>query len=98
MDLKLEDSRAPKGYDPTKNTLVTDVSVSAVTHGVNAATGAMDIGSFGVELGLSLATNLLKHEEEEYNQALMYFPAETYANKTDASNAAVNNPRLKTEA
>lgn len=89
MGLKLEDSRAPKGYDPTKNTLVTDVSVSAVTHGVNAATGAMDIGSFGVELGLSLATNLLKHEEEEYNQALMYFPAETYANKTDASNAAM---------
>ena len=89
MGLKLEDSRAPKGYDPTKNTLVTDVSVSAVTHGVNAATGAMDIGSFGVELGLSLATNLLKHEEEEYNQALMYFPAEAYPTKKEASDAAM---------
>lgn len=25
MGLKLEDSRAPKGYDPTKNTLVTNL-------------------------------------------------------------------------
>ena len=72
MGISLKDSPAPEGFDPSKNTLVSDVTFSAAAHGLNAATGAMDIGSFGVELGLSLATNILKREEEEYSQANVY--------------------------
>ena len=89
MGISLEDSRAPKGYDPTKNTLVSDVAFSAVTHGLNSATGSLGIGNFGVEVGLSLAINLLKREEEEYSQALIYLPAADYKTKSAASDAAM---------
>ena len=89
MGISLKDSPAPEGFDPSKNTLVSDVTFSAAAHGLNAATGAMDIGSFGVELGLSLATNLLKREEEEYSQANVYFPAEQFATHEEAYKAAL---------
>lgn len=89
MGLSLKDSPAPEGFDPSKNTLVSDVTFSAAAHGLNAATGAMDIGSFGVELGLSLATNILKREEEEYSQANVYFPAEQFATHEEAYKAAL---------
>lgn len=88
MGISLKDSPAPEGFDPSKNTLVSDVTFSAAAHGLNAATGAMDIGSFGVELGLSLATNILKREEEEYSQANVYFPAEQFATHEEAYKAA----------
>ena len=70
MGLRLPDSKAPEGFDPSKETLVRDVSYSGLAHGLNKMTGGLDVGTFGLELGLSLATNLLKHEEEEYCQAL----------------------------
>ena len=89
MGISLKDSPAPEGFDPSKNTLVSDVTFSAAAHGLNAATGAMDIGSFGVELGLSLATNILKREEEEYSQANVYFPAEQFATHEEAYKAAL---------
>lgn len=89
MGISLKDSPAPEGFDPSKNTLVSDVTFSATAHGLNAATGAMDIGSFGVELGLSLATNILKREEEEYSQANVYFPAEQFATHEEAYKAAL---------
>ena len=89
MGISLKDSPAPEGFDPSKNTLVSDVTFSAAAHGLNAATGAMDIGSFGVELGLSLATNILKRKEEEYSQANVYFPAEQFATHEEAYKAAL---------
>lgn len=89
MGISLKDSPAPEGFDPSKNTLVSDVTFSAAAHGLNAATGAMDIGSFGVELGLSLTTNILKREEEEYSQANVYFPAEQFATHEEAYKAAL---------
>lgn len=89
MGISLKDSPAPEGFDPSKNTLVSDVTFSAAAHSLNAATGAMDIGSFGVELGLSLATNILKREEEEYSQANVYFPAEQFATHEEAYKAAL---------
>lgn len=89
MGISLKDSPTPEGFDPSKNTLVSDVTFSAAAHGLNAATGAMDIGSFGVELGLSLATNILKREEEEYSQANVYFPAEQFATHEEAYKAAL---------
>lgn len=90
MGISLKDSPAPEGFDPSKNTLVSDVSFSAAAHGLNAATNAMDIGSFGVELGLSLATNILKREEEEDSQANIYFPAEQFATHEEAYKAALS--------
>jgi len=88
MGLRLPDSKAPEGFDPSKETLVRDVSYSGLAHGLNKMTGGLDVGNFGLELGLSLATNLLKHEEEEYCQALTYFPAESFATKEAAHTTA----------
>lgn len=73
MGISLKDSPAPEGFDPSKNTLVSDLTFSTLAHS-NALPG-IDIGSFGVELGLSLATNILNREEEEDSQANVYFPA-----------------------
>ena len=89
MGLSLKDRPAPEGYDTSKNTLINDVAFSGAYHGLNHMTGAMDIGSFGFELGLSLATNILKHEDEEYNQAMMYLPAQDYDSKQSAYVAAM---------
>lgn len=89
MGISLKDSPAPEGFDPSKNTLVSDLTFSTAAHGLNAATGAMDIGSFGVELGLSLATNILNREEEEDSQANVYFPAEQFATHEEAYKAAL---------
>lgn len=82
-----QDSPAPEGFDPSKNTLVSDLTFSTLAHS-NALSG-IDIGSFGVELGLSLATNILNREEEEDSQANVYFPAEQFATHEEAYKAAL---------
>lgn len=87
MGISLKDSPAPEGFDPSKNTLVSDLTFSTLAHS-NALPG-IDIGSFGVELGLSLATNILKREEEEDSQANIYFPAEQFATHEEAYKAAL---------
>lgn len=87
MGISLKDSPAPEGFDPSKNTLVSDLTFSTLAHS-NALPG-IDIGSFGVELGLSLATNILNREEEEDSQANVYFPAEQFATHEEAYKAAL---------
>ncbi len=87
MGLSLKDSPAPEGFDPSKNTLMSDLTISTLAHS-NALPGT-DIGSFSLELGLSLATNLLKHEEEEYSQATMWFPAASFDSETAAYETAM---------
>lgn len=93
MGVRLPDSKAPEGFDPSKETLVRDVTYSGLSHGLNHLTGGMDIGSFGFELGLSLATNLLKHEEEEYSQAMTYLPFDAYPQKDAAFDKAMRDLR-----
>ena len=47
MGLSLKDSPAPEGFDPSKNTLMSDLTFSTLAHS-NALPGT-DIGSFSLE-------------------------------------------------
>ncbi len=91
MGLQVEDQRAPEGFDPAKSSqLATDVAVSATAHGLNALTGARDIGSFGVEFGLSLGKAIFSvPPEAKYSQVMMFLPGADYSNASDAAIAAV---------
>lgn len=91
MGLQVEDQRAPEGFDPEKSSqLATDVAVSATAHGLNALTGARDIGSFGVEFGLSLGKAIFSvPPEAKYSQVMMFLPGADYSNASDAAIAAV---------
>ena len=54
MGISLKDSPAPEGFDPSKNTLVSDVTFSAAAHGLNAATGAVNNPRLKAEASKSL--------------------------------------------
>ena len=97
MGLQVEDQRAPEGFDPEKSSqLATDVAVSATAHGLNALTGARDIGSFGVEFGLSLGKAIFSvPPEAKYSQVMMFLPGADYSNASDAAIAAVETVQAK---